>query len=68
MNEEQCLRCTGELKKMFEKEFGEFRLEDFEQVVATVREQFLKEQQQALQSYERLTDQERDQIEFMMGL
>ena len=53
---------------MFEKEFGKFSLEDFDKFVKVIRAEGFGAMPDYYEAYEKASKEERDQINFMMGL
>jgi len=68
MPEDKHQKLAEEIKGLFAKEFGQFRLEDFNKVLEVIRAEGFGEMLDYYEAYEKATQEERDQIDFMMRL
>ena len=68
MPEDKHQKLAEEIKGLFTKEFGQFRLEDFNKVLELIRAENFGEMMDYYEAYEKATQEERDQIDFMMRL
>ncbi|WP_027371220.1 hypothetical protein [Desulfovermiculus halophilus] len=60
---------AGEIQSLFEERFGKFSVEDFDKVAEIIRGKCKRSNaRNADKSYENLPEEEKDQIDFMMGL
>ena len=68
MAEDKHQKLAQEIKSLFEKEFGQFAMTDFSRVVEIIRAEFFKAMPDYYEAYEKASEEQRDQIDFMMGL
>ena len=68
MPENQHEKLAKEIKGLFAKEFGQFRLEDFNKVLEVIRTESFGAMPDYYEAYEKASQEERDQIDFMMRL
>ncbi|MBW2333286.1 MAG: hypothetical protein JRF08_07615 [Deltaproteobacteria bacterium] len=68
MPEDKHQKLAEEIKGLFTKEFGQFRLEDFNKVLGVIRAEGFGEMPDYYEAYEKATQEERDQIDFIMRL
>lgn len=60
---------AGEVRAVFEKKFGKFSVKDFDKVAEIIRDENGGiDDRDAGKSYDNLSEEEKDQIDFMMGL
>ena len=68
MTEDKQGKVAQEIRVLFEKEFGKFSLEDFDKFVKVIRAEGFGAMPDYYEAYEKASKEERDQINFMMGL
>lgn len=68
MVEDKYMRVAREIMDLFEREFGEFSVEDLDRVIDLVKGDSCLLKPCVGESGEDLSPELRDQIEFMMGL
>ena len=68
MAENQHEKLAKEIKDLFAKEFGQFRLEDFNKVFELIHTESFGAMPDYYEAYEKASEEERDQIDFMMRL
>lgn len=68
MIEDKHQKLAEEIKGLFAKEFGQFRLEDFKKVLEVIRAESFGAMPDYYEAYEKASQEERDQIDFMMKL
>ncbi len=68
MPEDKHQRIAKEIKGLFAKEFGQFRLEDFNKVLEVIRTESFGVMPDFYEAYEKASKKDRDQFDFMMGL
>jgi hypothetical protein len=62
-------RLAEEIQALFEKKFGKFSIEDFDKIAEIIRTENRRSNvRDAGKSYDNLSEKEKDQIDFMMGL
>jgi len=68
MDESRYKGLAKAVKGLFMTEFGEFSRVDFERTVHVIREEDFHGKPYAVEVYEGLSSEEKDQIDFMMKL
>lgn len=69
MGDDKYTILAREILALFEKRLGKFSVQDFDQVAEIIRaECSLSKAQDVDTTYENLSQEEKDQVDFMMGL
>ncbi|MEA2097601.1 MAG: hypothetical protein U9P70_00795 [Patescibacteria group bacterium] len=68
MPEDKYQKLAEEIKALFEQEFGGFTFEDFDRVIKIIKADFFRIKSDYKETYENLSPELREQIDFMMKL